>query len=120
MARNILIERYHEKVKNEFPQLSEAEFHEIINFTFRYFRRRMSENDLPDVRLKGFGSFQIFATPVLTALTKHRRLLEKKLQRNPDLPENCDTFLNIKMLENYVEKNPKLFEKANKRRNELE
>ena len=57
MPRNPLVERYYNQVKDKYPNLKEEEFHSLINHTFKYFRSRMVDEDLPDIRLKGFGSF---------------------------------------------------------------
>lgn len=108
------VDAYYKVVKDKFPQLTEAEFHSIINNTFNYFRRKMRD-ELVDVRLKGFGSFQIFAAPVLKEMKTLRLKLTKFADTNTvNQIENFNRKL--KRLENYVEKNPTLFEEYYERR----
>lgn len=106
MPRNSLIERYYDRLKEEgeLDGLSESDVHDIIHDTFKYFKNKMANSNLPDVRLKGFGSFQIFAAPILNAIKKNK----KKEEPNNEI---------LLMLENYVKNNAKLFEKVNQRRN---
>jgi hypothetical protein len=104
--------RYYDLVKEQYPQLTEAQCYKIINDTFYYFRGRMADDDLPDVRLKGFGSFQIFAAPVLQEIAK----LSKIVRTQSWATENSKYFVKLKALKNYVEKNPTLFEEYYKRR----
>lgn len=119
MARNPLVERYYNRVKDKFPQLNESEFHDAINSTFRYFKKRMGSEDLPDVRLKGFGSFQIFAKPVLSGI---RRLEEKvSTYRHFNHPvENYECYQQLQNLKKYVKENPLLFNEAIKRRAKMD
>lgn len=106
------INRYYSVIKEQYPQLTEAQCYKIINDTFYYLRGRMADDDLPDVRLKGFGSFQIFAAPVIQEVKKLRGLV-----RTQDwITENSKCFIRLKQLENYVEKNPTLFKEYYKRR----
>lgn len=115
MPRNPLVEKYYNQVKHKYPDLKEEEFHSLINHTFKYFRSRMVDEDLPDIRLKGFGSFQVFATPVLNNIERYKKIIEKKKAKNK-LKEYDSVIDRLKMLEDYVKENQALFEKINQRR----
>lgn len=108
----VCINRYYNLIKEQYPQLTEAECYKIINDTFYYFRNRMADDELPDVRLKGFGSFQIFAAPVRQEIAK----LDKIVRTQSWVTENSKYFLKLKALKNYVEKNPTLFKEYYQRR----
>lgn len=106
------INRYYDIIKEQYPQLSEAECYKIINDTFYYLRSRMADDDLPDVRLKEFGSFQIFAAPVIQETKK----LEALVRTQSWVNENSKCYIRLKTLQKYVEKNPKLFKEYHERR----
>ena len=119
MPRNPLIERYYEKVKEKYPHLKEDEFHAIVNHPFKYFRSKMVDPDLPDIRIKGFGSFQVYATPVLNAIKKHEKEILRKTEKGT-LKDNDSNIERLKMLEDYVKENPTLFKKINERKGKSE
>lgn len=108
----VYINKYYKLIKEQYPQLTEAQCYKIINDTFYYFRNRMAEDDLPDVRLKGFGSFQIFAAPIVKEVAKLRGLVRTQSW----ITENSKCLIKLKTLESYVEKNPKLFMEYYERR----
>lgn len=93
MATNKLIDQY---CKDN--DLSEDENRAIVWF-FKHCFTKMSK-ELVDVRWKYFGSFQVMRTPLLRHL-KH--LKSKKHTTEIDLEK-------IKMIEDYVENHPQLFD----------
>ena len=106
MSRNPLIKRYYDKVKDNYD-ITEDQFFDIIYLAFKYFRSRMNSEEIPDIRIKGFGSFQVFSTPVKYELKKLAKLVKEG--------KGNDFHLNrIKILNEYVEKNKVLFEENNK------
>lgn len=109
--KNNLVKRYIEQIRGEFPELTDSEIADTINSTFKYFRIRMGESDFPDIRLKGFGSFQIFAAPVLKEIIS----VKKKIDNNSsEYIAHHKEKLN--KLTEYVEKNPTLFKEYYERR----
>lgn len=105
MSKN-LTKRYYDKVKNNYD-ISEEQFYEIITLAFKYFRSRMNSEEIPDIRIKGFGSFQVFSTPVKYELKRLAKLVsENKV--------NEFHYNRIKILNEYVEKNKVLFKEGSK------
>jgi len=104
-----LIKRYIETVKDNFPDLTDSEIAETINSTFKYFKMRMGDSDFPDIRIKGFGSFQVFPGPVLKEIIS----VNKKIKSSEYSEHHKEK---LKQLENYVEKNPTLFKEYYERR----
>ena len=114
MPRNSLVEDYYELVKQDYPDINIEKFNEAIMSAFKHFKKRMSEKDLPDVRIKGFGSFQIFSTPILNGIKKLEKDLKKKEEKYGSIREYDSQLEQLKMLKDYVEKNPELFKKIKK------
>ncbi len=108
MSRNLLVKRYYDKVKDNYD-ITEEQFSEIIFIAFKYFRSRMNSEEIPDIRIKGFGSFQVFSTPVKYELKRLHKLIDKN--KATDFNYN-----RIKILNEYVEKNKVLFEENSKER----
>jgi hypothetical protein len=110
--RNQLIKRYYDKVKHQYD-ISEEQFFEIIFIAFKYFRSRMNSEEIPDIRIKGFGSFQVFSTPVKYELKRLAKLVKEG--KGGEFHDN-----RIKILNEYVEKNKVLFEENIKERDTSE
>lgn len=111
-TRNPLVKRYYDKVKGQYD-ISEEQFFEIIYIAFKYFRSRMNSEEIPDIRIKGFGSFQVFSTPVKYELKRLAKLIDEG--KGNEFHDN-----RIKMLNEYVEKNKVLFDKNSKKRDTSE
>jgi hypothetical protein len=101
MSRNLLIKRHYDEVKHQYD-ITEDQFFDIIFTAFKYFRSRMNSEEIPDIRIKGFGSFQVFSTPVKYELKR----LNKMVEQNKASEFNLNR---IKILNEYVEKNKILF-----------
>lgn len=108
--KNDLIKRFIAKVKDDYPTLTDAEIADTVNGTFNYFRMRMGDEDIPDVRIKGFGSFQIFAAPVIKQINSLKNNISKDSIHLEYYKHN------LEKLEKYVEKNPDLFKEYYQRR----
>lgn len=108
-SRNPLIKKYYEQVKDKYD-ISEDQFFEIIFTAFKYFRSRMNSEEIPDIRIKGFGSFQVFSTPVKYELKRLAKLVKEG--KANEFHEN-----RIKILNEYVEKNKVLFKEDTNRGN---
>jgi len=104
MSKNLLIKRYYEQVKHQYD-ITEEQFSEIIFTAFKYFRSRMNSEEIPDIRIKGFGSFQVFSTPVKYELKRLAKMVEQN-------KANEFHFNRIKILNEYVEKNKVLFKES--------
>lgn len=109
--KNNLVKRYVQKIKQDFPELTESELSDVINNTFKYFRKRMGEEDIPNIRIKGFGSFQIFAAPIL----KEINLLENRIKNNTTKQLQY-TKDKLNKLKKYVEENKELFDRYYERK----
>lgn len=114
MPRNKLVERFYESIKNKYPELSFEEVNEACLFPYEYFRQRMTTGEMPDIRIKYFGSFQIFSTPVLKEIKKIEAINEKVLSKGEQIYPYYEERL--KNMKDYVKNNPKVFSKNDKKR----
>jgi len=77
----------------------------------------MISEDLPKIRLKGFGSFQVFTTPVLAKLKEVKREVDFRSAQNYNIREDDMYVKQLNILNAYVERNEESFKKAAERRN---
>lgn len=116
MPKNELIERFYRTLSNtKFKDLSYEKVNEICLFPYEYFRRRMSSNDIPDIRIKYFGSFQVFAAPILKEINVLNKKKESAINEGREMYPYHQKSL--EKLEAYVQDNPKVFIKNVKRKN---
>ena len=55
-----LIEEFYEKVKDEFPSITIEDTKDICFTPWRFLKQQMESGDLPEVRFKYFGTFQVY------------------------------------------------------------
>lgn len=55
-----LIDEFHLKVKDKFPNISRKQSSEICHGPWRYLKNEMENGDLDNMRLKYFGTFQVY------------------------------------------------------------
>lgn len=115
MPNNKLIERFYESIKEEFPNLSKEEINQVCLFPYRYFKSRMSDDDIPDVRIKYLGSWQVFSTPVISRLNTVQERIDRKTREDKVIYPNEIEELN--KLKEYVKNNHEVFSKMVQRRN---
>jgi|688.fasta_scaffold23115_4 hypothetical protein len=119
LQRNQLISQYYEKVKQLYPNLTEDDFHSTVLDSFKYFRQKMIGEDLPNIRLKGFGSFQIFPTPILAKLKEVKCDVDFRAAQNYNIREDDMYVKQLNILTNYVSKYEESFKKVAERRNTI-
>jgi hypothetical protein len=115
MPRNNLVEEFYEQIKLSYPDFTFEQINEICLFPYMYFKRRMSDDDIPDIRVKYLGSWQVFSKPVLDRLKKKEVSIKRRQDKGEEIYPNEIQELN--KLKKYVEDNPKVFHKVDKRRN---
>lgn len=115
MPNNKLVKKFWELVKDEYEHLTFEQFNQICLYPYEHFRKRMCEDDIPDIRIKHLGSFQIFATPILEDLNHRKNRISKKEREQKKIYPG--EYKIIEKLENYVKNNPQVFRKNDKKRN---
>lgn len=55
-----LIEQYFYTIAEEYPELTMEECKEICHSPWKYLKVQIESGDLPEVRLKYFGTFQVY------------------------------------------------------------
>lgn len=55
-----LMEEFHSTVKNEFPNIDFEQLKDICFGPWRFLKDEMESGNLPTVRLKYFGTFQVY------------------------------------------------------------
>lgn len=60
LDNQILIERYYEEVKADYPNLGFDELKKIVSSPFQFLKDEMASEELPTIRLKYFGTFAVY------------------------------------------------------------
>lgn len=60
LQNNQLIEEFYEQEKHKYPGVSLEQFKEICFGPWRFLKHEMESGELPEVRLKYFGTFQVY------------------------------------------------------------
>lgn len=93
-----LLEEFYQGVKDEFPDVSFEQIKEVCFGPWRFLKQEMESGNLPSVRFKYFGTFQVYKGRAKNMLYN----LEKKFQNNK-IEE--DQYLKYKnMIEKYLKR----------------
>jgi len=60
LKNNELIEDFYKEEKEKYPELTIEQVKEICFGPWRFLKKEMESGDLPTVRLKYFGTFQVY------------------------------------------------------------
>lgn len=101
--RNILIERYWNYLEDK-PDLTFKEFEEICKTPFRHTRKRLAEEVLYDIRLKGLGQF----TPSSSSLLHMLKVMHTKHTNGNMSTRMYDQ--RVKTITDYIAARPERFE----------
>ena len=115
MPRNELIQEFYDTVKDSYPKLSFNKINEACLFPYRYFKKRMSDDDIPDIRVKYLGSWQVYSKPILSEINRRTKIIDKRKEEDEEIMPY--EYKELNKLKQYVEDNPKVFSKVDKRRN---
>lgn len=55
-----LIQKFYNQEKEKYPGLTFEQFYDICSGPWRFLKREMESGELPEVRLKYFGTFQVY------------------------------------------------------------
>lgn len=94
-----LMTEFHERMSSKFPDISLKQGKEICNGPWRFLAEEMKSGELEEVRLKYFGTFQVYigrAKHMFTGLKERFRF--NKINKN-------DYFRIKDMLEKFIKKN---------------
>lgn len=91
-----LMKEFYEKEKENYPGISFEQFKEICFAPWRFTKHEMESGKLPSIRLKYFGTFQVYPGRAKSMLiTLKRRFQFNKIDKK--------RYLHLKeMLENYL------------------
>lgn len=115
MPRNNLIIKFFEEIRDKYPHLSFDQINEACLFPYMYFKRRMSDDDIPDIRIKYLGSWQVYSKPILSKIKKIEDKFERRNREGKVIYPN--EIQELEKLKNYVKNNPQVFCKVGERRN---
>ena len=96
-----LIAEFYEKEKDKYPGLTLEQFKDICQNPWRYTKREMESGELPTIRLKYFGTFQVYQGRAKNMLEN----LKKRFKMHKIDPKQY--FKLKEMLEKFLEKNDK-------------
>lgn len=69
-----LIKEYTKKIKGDYPGLTDDQISEICKYQFLLTRREIESGSLRTVRIKYFGSYQVFQSRAIGILNKVKRM----------------------------------------------
>lgn len=96
-----LIREFYEKEKHKYPGVTLEEFKEIIHTPWLYTKKQMESGELPTIRLKYFGTFQVYPG-------RAKNMLNNLKVRFKNLKIEPERYFKLKtMLEKFIEKNDK-------------
>lgn len=96
-----LQEEFYQQIREDYPDLTLEQVKDICNSPWLFLKRKMESGDLPTMRLKYFGTFQVYqgrAKNMLNSLNKRfkdntidhkqyfklKKMIEKFLDENKD------------------------------------
>jgi|TARA_R110000744_G_scaffold69536_3_gene141119 nucleoid DNA-binding protein len=93
-----LIEEFYLQERDKYPGVSLEEFKDIITSPWQYVKQEMETSELPTIRLKYFGTFQVYEGRARNMLHNFKRRMKfHRIGR-----EEFETKKT--MLENYLKK----------------
>lgn len=102
LETNDTIKEYYNEVKDLYPDMSYEQFQDICKYPFRFFRSKIEQDDMPNIDIKYFGKFRVFAASIKGKLKE----LETSKHFNHISEENYEKYkenLNslLKKIEDY-------------------
>lgn len=85
---NETIKLYYDEVKELYPDMSFEQFQEVCKQPFKFFKTKIEQDDMPNIDMKYFGKFRVFAATIKGKLKE----LDDKKRFNHISPERYDTF----------------------------
>lgn len=97
LSNQELIEEFFKRNKDKYPDITIEEMKKICFFPWVYAREHIESGELPVIRLKYFGSFQVYEGRARNMINKLRkRFKENKIE--------AEQYYKLeKMLEKYLE-----------------
>lgn len=91
-----IIEEYFIKIADQYPSLTLEECKEICNAPWRFLKKEIESGELPEVRFKYFGTFQVYkgrAEMMLYNLKQRFKFHKIEPKQYFKLKEMLDKFL---------------------------
>ncbi len=79
--KNKLVEEFLSNKKEEYPEELYSQLNEVCRYPFKYIRKMMSRDDIPDIRIQYFGIFKPLKKRlkgVLMQLEQRKENMDKK------------------------------------------
>jgi len=98
-----LIQEFYNQEKHKYPDLTLEQFKEVCFGPWRFVKTQMESGELPEVRLKYFGTFQVYegrAKHMLENLKKRFKFHKIEAKQYFRLKEMLEKFLNGKQSNN--------------------
>ena len=99
MSNNEIIEEFFEEHKEEYPTLTIEQFKEICHAPWRFMKKEIEGGELPEIRLKYFGIFQVYPGRAKNMLSN----LKTKFSNQQIVP--AQYFKYKEMIEKFLKKN---------------
>lgn len=88
LETNDTIKEYYNEVKDLYPDISFEQFQDICKQPFKFFKSKIEQDDMPNIDIKYFGKFRVFAASIKGKLKE----LETKKHFNQISDERYDKF----------------------------
>ncbi len=93
-----LIEEFYQRNKDKYPNVSLEQFRDVCFGPWRFLKQEMESGDLPEIRLKYFGTFQVYQG-------RARNMLHNLKQRFQFKKIDSKQYFKLKeMLEKYLKR----------------
>ncbi len=93
-----LIEEFYKQINDQYPDLTFEQIREAAFIPWLFVKREMESGELPKIRLKYFGSFQVYKE-------RARKMLYNLKDRFKFHKINAEQYFKYKqMIENYLNK----------------
>lgn len=99
---NETIKEYYNEVKHLYPDIPFEQFMDICKQPFKFFKSKIEQDDMPNIDIKYFGKFRVFAASIKGKLKE----LELKKKFNQISEERYTTFkTNLEILLKKIQDN---------------
>ena len=76
LTNSDLVKEFYDRIEGQYPELTEEQVRDIVFAPWRFLKSEMETGDLPEIRIKYFGTFQVYKGRAVNML----RNLEKRFK----------------------------------------
>ena len=99
LETNDTIKEYYNEVKHLYPDMPYEQFVDICKQPFKFFKSKIEQDDMPNIDIKYFGKFRVFASTIkgkLNELELKKKFNQISEERYELFKTNLETILKIR------------------------